>query len=169
MGMIRRGSLPSAAVTCAGFSSFTRSAPVVGSGEGRLIASSRRLNLRSGRFGRGAMLAAGAIPLLPIALWVRTPTLPRTQGGGSGNGAESLNAAEGAIRALERALDETRSRLATAASSALDAPADPAVAFDYLARRSTVRAGEAIVLYSDNQPIAWTGAMRTDPESIRAP
>src|SRR6476659_2625120 len=135
--MISRGSLPSAAVTCAGFSSFTRSAPVVGRGEGRLIASSRRLNLRSGRFARGAILAAGAIPLLLIALWVRTPSLPRTAGGGKGNGAETLNAAEGAIRALERALDETRSRLASQAVSSLDAPAEQQAAFDYLAKRST--------------------------------
>src|SRR5689334_7036393 len=156
--MISRGSLPSAAVTCAGFSSFTRSAPVVGRGEGRLIASSRRLNLRSGRLARGAMLVAGAIPLLIIALWVRTPTLPRTAGGGVGNPAETLNAAEGAIRALQRALAETRARLQSQVRSALDAPADQQAAFDYLARRSTVREEESLILYSDNRPLAWTGS-----------
>lgn len=115
------------------------------------------------------MLAAAAIPLLLIALWVRTPTLPQTAGGGSGNGAETLNAAEGAIRALERALDETRSRLASQATSSLDAPGEQEAAFDYLAKRSTVRDGEAILLYRDNQPVAWTGVMRIRPDSIKAP
>jgi len=115
------------------------------------------------------MLVAGAIPLLLIALWVRTPTLPRTAGGGNGNGSETLSAAEGAIRALERALDETRSRLAAQASASLDAPTDAQSAFDYLAKRSTVREGEAIVLYRGDQPLAWIGMMRIDPDSIRAP
>src|ERR1051325_11410626 len=146
MGMISRGSLPSAAVTCAGFSSLTWSGPFVGRGGGRLIASSRKLNLRSGAFGRGAMLAAGAIPLLLIALWVRTPTLPRTAGGAAANGAERVNAAEGAVRALERALDETRLRLQSQVSAALDAPTDQQAAFDFLARRSQVRDGEAVIL-----------------------
>ena len=115
------------------------------------------------------MLAAGAIPLLLIALWVRTPTIPRTAGGGAANGAETLNAAEGAIRALQRALDETRSRLETQVSSALDAPADQRAAFDYLARRSQVRDGESVIVYADSRPFAWTGAMRIDPTTIGAP
>src|SRR5256885_12356404 len=102
--MISRGSLPSAAVTCAGFSSFTRSGPFAGRGEGRLIASSRRLNVRSGRFARGAMLGAAAVLLLVIAIWVRTPSLPRTADGGLPTAGERVNAAEGAVRALGRAL-----------------------------------------------------------------
>src|SRR2546423_9574641 len=123
--MISRGSLPSAAVTCAGFSSFTRSGPFVGREEGRLIASSPRLNLRSRRFARGAMLLAAAVPLLLIAIWVRTPTLPRTAGGGAANAGERLSAGEGAIRALARALEDTRIRLQSRTDHAHQTPADP--------------------------------------------
>src|ERR1051325_3533076 len=167
--MISRGSLPSAAVTCAGFSSFTRSGPFVGRGEGRLIASSRRLNLRSGRYARGAMLVAAAVPLLLIAMWVRTPTLPRTAGGGAANGGERLSTAEGAIRALERAIADTRARLELRADNALQAPDDPEAAFAFLTNRSPLRDDESVVLYAGSRPLAWTGPMRVDPASITAP
>src|SRR5256885_5587674 len=167
--MISRGSLPSAAVTCAGFSSFTRSGPFVGRGEGRLIASSRRLNLRSGRYARGAMLVAAAVPLLLIAIWVRTPTLPRTAGGGGGNAGERLSAAEGAIRALERAIDDTKARLQSHADNALHAPDDPEAAFAVLSNRSPLRDDESVVLYAGTRPLAWAGTMRVDPDSITAP
>ncbi len=115
------------------------------------------------------MLAAAAVPLLLIGLWVRTPTIPRTANGAARNGGETLSAAEGALRALERALEETRSRLASQAKSALDAPPDQQAAFDFLARRSPARDGESVMLYADNRPFAWTGLMRIDPGSIGAP
>lgn len=115
------------------------------------------------------MLVAGAIPLLLIALWVRTPTLPRTAGGGNGNRAETLSAAEGAVRALQRALEDTRARLQLQASAALEAPEDPRAAFDYLGARSPVRDGEAVVLYANGRALAWSGAMRIDPDSITMP
>src|SRR5882757_3379813 len=100
--MIRRGSLPSIALICAGLSSLTRSGPETGMEEGRVIASAGSLNVRSGHLPRGA------IPLFLIAMWVRTPALPRTSGPVSANGSERVDAAEGALRALQRTLGETR-------------------------------------------------------------
>src|SRR5256714_14648220 len=132
MGMIRRGSLPSIAVTCAGLSSFTRSGPETGMGEGSVIASAYSLNVRSGRMRRGAILVASAIPLFLIAMWVRTPALPRSNGTSMLNGPERINAAEGAIRALERELTDTQQRLAERATQALDAPADRRAALPVL-------------------------------------
>jgi len=73
---------------------------------------------------RGAILAAAAIPLFLIAMWVRTPALPRTAGNPAAGGGDRLNAAEGAVRALQRTLMETRDRLAERANGALDAPTD---------------------------------------------
>src|SRR2546423_14671315 len=132
MGMIRRGSLPSIAVTCAGLSSFTRSGPETGMGEGSVIASAYSLNVRSGRLRRRAILVASAIPLFLIAMWVRTPALPRSNGTSMLNGPERINAAEGAIRALERELTDTQQRLAERATQALDAPADRRAALPVL-------------------------------------
>ncbi|HEX6628583.1 MAG TPA: ATP-binding protein [Gemmatimonadaceae bacterium] len=115
------------------------------------------------------MLVGAAIPLLLIAIWVRTPTLPRTAGGGAATSGERLNAAEGALRALERALAETKERLESRVNGALDAPADPQGAFDFLSNRSPVRDGESVVLYVDDRPLAWAGSVRIDPDSIVAP
>src|SRR2546423_6518180 len=167
--MISRGSVATAAVTCGGFSAFTRSGPFVGREEGRLIASSARLNLRSRRFGRGEMLAAGAVRLRRIAIGVRTRPLPRAAGGGGANAGERLSAAEGAIRALARALEDTRTRLESRADNALQAPAEPVAAFAFLSHRSPLRDDESFVVYAGNRPLAWTGAMRVDPDSITAP
>src|SRR6478609_8572048 len=127
--MISRGSFPSTALICAGLSSFTRSGPETGIGEGRVIASAVSPNVRSRRLSRRAILAAAAIPLFLIAMWVRTPALPRTSGA----------APEGASRALERELADTRQRLEDRATSALDAPAQPEDAFSFLAARSPQR------------------------------
>ena len=115
------------------------------------------------------MLVAAAVPLLLIAIWVRTPTLPRTAGGGAANAGERLSAAEGAIRALERALNDTRTRLESRADNALEAPPDPVTAFAFLSNRSQLRDDESVVLYASGRPLAWTGAMRVDPDSITAP
>src|SRR6266704_1393462 len=120
MGMIRRGSLPRIAVTWAGLSSFTRRGPETGMGEGSVIASAGRPYVRSGRVRRGAILAAAAVPLFLIAMWVRTPALPRTAGGSVQSGGDRVNAAEGAVRALEHALADTRQRLDEKAASALN-------------------------------------------------
>src|SRR4029077_19114237 len=120
--MIKRGSLPSIALICAGLSSLTRSGPETGMEEGRVIASAGSLNVRSGHLPRGAILAAAAIPLFLIAMWVRTPALPRTSGPVSANGSERVDAAEGALRALERTLGEARQRLPAAGDSAPHAP-----------------------------------------------
>src|SRR5438034_595523 len=167
--MMRRGSLPSIAVTCAGLSSLTRSGPETGMGEGRVIASAGSRNVRSGRLRRGAILAAASVPLFLIAMWVRTPALPRTAGGISSNSTERVNAGEGAVRSLERALAETRRRLDERASRALDAPPDPEDAFAFLASRSPERDGESVVLYSRGRPFAWDGAMRIDPDTLTGP
>src|SRR6476620_7495633 len=111
MGMIRRGSLPSMAVTCAGLSSLTRSGPETGRGEGRVIASAGSLNVRSGSLRRRAILAVAAIPLFLMAMWVRTPALPRTAGARSAPDGERAGAADAAVRALDRAVSDAIQRL----------------------------------------------------------
>src|ERR1700693_250382 len=136
MGMMSRGSLPSMAVTCAGLSSLTRSGPETGRGEGRVIASAGNLNVRSGSMRRRAILALAAIPLFLMAMWVRTPALPRTAGTNGPADSERAGAGEGAVRALERAVSDAIESLNARAASALDAPADVAGAFVYLSTRS---------------------------------
>jgi two-component system, NtrC family, nitrogen regulation sensor histidine kinase NtrY len=118
---------------------------------------------------RGAILFAAAIPLFLIAMWVRTPALPRTSGPVSANGSERVDAAQGALRALERTLGETRQRLDERVNSALDAPADADGAFAFLSARSPQKDGESVVLFDHDRPLAWSGEMRIDPDTIRAP
>jgi two-component system nitrogen regulation sensor histidine kinase NtrY len=100
-------------------------------------------------------------------MWVRTPALPRTSGPVSPNGNERVDAAEGALRALELALTETRERLRERAARALDAPADPEGAFAFLSTRSPQRDGESVVLFDHDRPFAWSGEMRIDPDTLR--
>jgi two-component system, NtrC family, nitrogen regulation sensor histidine kinase NtrY len=102
-------------------------------------------------------------------MWVRTPALPRTAGPVSQNGSERVDAAEGALRALERTLGETRQRLDERVNSALDAPADPAGAFAFLSSRSPQKEGESVVLFDHDRPLAWSGEMRIDPDTLRGP
>jgi signal transduction histidine kinase len=137
--------------------------------EGRVIASAGSLNVRSGHLPRRAILAAAAIPLFLIAMWVRTPALPRTSGPVSPNGSERVDAAEGALRALARTLGETRQRLDERVNRALDAPADPAGAFAFLSARSPQIGGESVVLFDHDRPFAWSGEMRIDPDTLRGP
>src|SRR3984893_11252958 len=137
--MMSRGSLPSIALICAGLSCLTRSGPDTGMEEGRVIASAGSLNVRSGRTPRRAILAAAAIPLFLIAMWVRTPALPSTSGPVPPNGSERAGATEGALRTLERALTETLGRLEERATRALDAPSEPEGAFAFLSARTPRR------------------------------
>ncbi|HST06887.1 MAG TPA: hypothetical protein VLJ83_01865, partial [Gemmatimonadaceae bacterium] len=125
-------------------------------------------NVRSRRLSRRAILAAAALPLFLIAMWVRTPALPRTSGPTPQSAGERAAAMEGAIRALQRELDDTRDRLQERASSAFDAPQDPEGAFAFLSARSPQREGESIVLFDKARPLAWSGEMRIDPDSITA-
>jgi len=115
------------------------------------------------------MLAAAAVPLFLMAMWVRTPALPRTSGQVSTNGSERIDAAEGAVRALERTLAETRQLLDERATTALDAPSDAEGAFAFLNTRSPQRAGESVVLFDHDRPFAWSGEMRIDPDTLRGP
>src|SRR4051794_12343685 len=167
--MMRRGSFPSTAVICAGVSSFSRSGRGTGIGGGRGIASAGSPNVRSRRFSRRAILAAAAVPLFLIAMWVRTPSLPRTAGGVPQNGSERVDAGEGAARALERALADARERLEERATGALDAPSDAPAAFAFLATRAPSRQDESVVLFDGARPLAWSGEMRIDPDSLGAP
>jgi len=73
------------------------------------------------------------------------------------------------LRALERTLAETRQRLDERVNSALDAPADPEGAFAFLSSRSPQKDGESVVLFDHDRPIAWSGEMRIEPDTIRAP
>ncbi len=101
-----------------------------------------------------------------MAMWVRAPILPRIAGSPQGTD-ERASAADGAIRALERALAEAIERLDARATAALDAPADPDGAFKFLASRSPQRDGESVVLYERERPLAWAGLVRLDPDSLR--
>ena len=110
-----------------------------------------------------------AIPLFLIALWVRTPALPRT---GRANGpadTERAGAAERAVRALERAISEEIQRLDAQATSSLSAPEDVEGAFAYLAARAPRKDGESVVLIDHNRPFAWSGDMRIDPDPLTRP
>src|SRR5215208_4449151 len=167
--MMSRGSLPRIALICAGLSSLTRSGPETGMGEGRVIASADGFNVRSGRQRRGAILAAAAVPLILIAMWVRTPALPRAARAPAASGNERVGAAEGAVHALERALADVRRSLEERASRALDAPRDPVAAFRFLSARSPQKDGESVVLFDQGHPVAWSGEMRIDPDSLHAP
>ena len=110
-----------------------------------------------------------AVPLFLIAMWVRTPALPRTAGVKTENGGERIDAAESAIRGLERSLSETRQRLDERAANALNAPADQQAAFDFLSKRSPQRDGESVILFDHGRPLAWSGVMRADVDSLTAP
>ena len=106
------------------------------------------------------------MPLFLVAMWVRTPTLPRPQATAGGSD-ERTSAATGALRALERALAEAVERLDARATAALDAPEVAAEAFGFLASRSPQRDGESVVLYDRDRPVAWAGAVRVDPDRAR--
>ncbi|PYO10873.1 MAG: hypothetical protein DMD30_01725, partial [Gemmatimonadetes bacterium] len=80
-------------------------------------------------------------------MWVRTPALPRTAGTVTSSGAERVDAGESALRALERALADTRQRLDERATRALDAPAGAEGAFAFLSSQSAQRDGESVVLF----------------------
>src|ERR1700694_1839403 len=163
MGMMSRGSLPSTAVTCAGLSSLTRNGPETGRGEGRVIASVSSLNVRSGSLRRRAILALSAIPLFLVAIWVRTPAIPRTPGSPARNETERATAAEGAVRALERSLSEALQRLDDRATVALDAPPSVPAAFSFLDGRAPQRDGDLVVVFDRERPLAWVGKTRIDP------
>jgi two-component system nitrogen regulation sensor histidine kinase NtrY len=102
-------------------------------------------------------------------MWVRTPALPGVSGPVSPNGRDRVDAAEGALRALERALAATRERLDERVTRALDAPADPEGAFAFLSARSPQRDGESVVLFDHDRPLAWSGEMRIDPDTLHGP
>ena len=118
---------------------------------------------------RGAILAAAAIPLFLIAMWVRTPALPRTAGATTESRGERVDAAENAIRGLERELNDTRERLDERAANALNAPTDAENAFQFLATRSPQRDGESVILFDAGRPLAWAGTVRTDVDTITPP
>ena len=106
------------------------------------------------------------MPLFLVAMWVRTPFLPRSQAPAP-SADDGTGAATGALRALERALGEAIERLDARAAAALDAPDEPDEAFRFLASRSPQRDGESVVLYDRDRPVAWAGTIRVDPDSIR--
>ncbi|MEA2764603.1 MAG: two-component system, NtrC family, nitrogen regulation sensor histidine kinase NtrY [Gemmatimonadaceae bacterium] len=107
-----------------------------------------------------------AIPLFLVAIWVRTPAIPRTAGSPARNETERAKAAEGAVRALERSLSEALQRLDDRATGALDAPANVPEAFSFLDSRAPQRDGESVVLFDHNRALAWAGKTRIDPDSL---
>ncbi|MDB4871602.1 MAG: putative two-component histidine kinase [Gemmatimonadales bacterium] len=110
-----------------------------------------------------------AIPLFLVAIWVRTPAIPRTAGSPARNETDRAKAAEGAVRALERSLAEALQRLDDRATGALDVPADAPAAFAFLHRRALQRDGESVVVFDHNRPLAWAGKIRINPDSLVNP
>ena len=102
-------------------------------------------------------------------MWVRTPALPRTAGTNGAPDSDRAGAADGAMRALERAISEAIQRLDAQATSALGAPADAEGAFAFLSARAPQRDGESVVLFDHDRPLAWAGEIRTDPDTLTAP
>jgi Signal transduction histidine kinase involved in nitrogen fixation and metabolism regulation len=102
-----------------------------------------------------------------MAMWVRTPVLSRE--GAPAQASDRTAAAEGAIRALQRAIRDAATNLDERALGALDAPADADGAFEFLASRAPQRAGESVVLFEDDRALAWAGEVRVDPEPVREP
>ncbi len=117
---------------------------------------------------RRAILAFSAIPLLLIAMWIRTPVLPRAAGPALNESARSrIEATEN--RALARVLSEEVAWLSERAARALDAPDDVRGAFSYLAERSPNRRAESVTLLDNGHPVAWAGRVVTDPDSVLQP
>ncbi|HEY8853254.1 MAG TPA: hypothetical protein VIM36_13800, partial [Gemmatimonadaceae bacterium] len=110
-----------------------------------------------------------AIPLFLVAIWVRTPAIPRTGGSAARNDTERATAAEAAVRALERSLSEALQHLDERAAGALDAPIEVPAAFSFLDRRAPQRDGESVVLFDHDRPLAWAGTIRIDPDSVVSP
>jgi hypothetical protein len=102
-------------------------------------------------------------------MWVRTPALPRTAGTYAESDSERVRAAEGAVRALERAVSDAIQRLDAQATSALAAPSDVAGAFEFLSTRTPQQDGESVVLFEQNRPFAWWGQPRIDPDTLTSP
>jgi two-component system nitrogen regulation sensor histidine kinase NtrY len=102
-------------------------------------------------------------------MWVRTPALPRTAGTSGAPDSDRAGAVEGAARALERAVADAIERLDAQATSALGAPADVDAAFAFLSTRAPQRGGESVVLFDQNRPLAWSGEMRIDPDTVTSP
>ena len=102
-------------------------------------------------------------------MWVRTPALPRTAGTDASPDSERVGAAERAVRVLERAIAEAIERLDARAASALDAPADAEGAFSFLSTLSPQTEGESVVLFHQSRPLAWSGEMRIDPDTLTGP
>ena len=102
-------------------------------------------------------------------MWVRTPALPRTAGTNADSDSERVRAAEGAVRALERAVSDAIQRLDAQATSALAAPSDVADAFRFLSTRAPQQNGESVVLFEQNRPFAWSGETRIDPDTLTSP
>ena len=102
-------------------------------------------------------------------MWVRTPALPRTGGANAVSDSERARVAEGAVRVLERAVSDAIQRLDAQAASALEAPDDVAGAFRFLSTRAPQHDGESVVLFDRNRPLAWSGVVRTDPDTVISP
>ncbi|MGI8400146.1 MAG: sensor histidine kinase [Gemmatimonadaceae bacterium] len=100
---------------------------------------------------------------------MRAPVFPRAEVGQNSNEPGRGNAAESAVRALERTLAEVIGRLQQRAEGALDAPPDVPGAFSFLATRGAQRDGESVVLFDRGVPLAWAGKMRIDPDSVTSP
>jgi two-component system, NtrC family, nitrogen regulation sensor histidine kinase NtrY len=114
---------------------------------------------------RRAILAASAVPLLLIALWIRTPVLPQIPASATSQN-ETTREQVADNRALEKALSVELARLSDRAALALDAPKNLPGAFAYLARQAPQRDDESVVLFERDQPVAWTGRVWMDPDSL---
>jgi signal transduction histidine kinase len=115
------------------------------------------------------VLVAGAAVVL-LAWWLRDPLIPY---GGETPGAsgissdstppdEPLRKREQALAAMADAIRSKQAELGVIAASALEAPARPADAFEFLERLP--KSPDAGVMIVDNgEPAAWAGQMRSPP------
>jgi signal transduction histidine kinase len=72
----------------------------------------------------------------------------------------------GAAARLQGALVATAADLSAAATRALEAPDDPAGAFEFLERSANGAGERGVVLYRHGRPFAWAGQMRVSPDTL---
>jgi signal transduction histidine kinase len=125
-----------------------------------------------------ALIAAGSAIVL-LALWLRNPVLPYAgdQPGASAGVSppapastadyESQARARG-LAALRTSLAEEQQRLIRDASHALELPRGITRAFAHLSHIALLKE-EGIVVFENDQPVAWSGQVAVDPTLSTAP
>jgi len=125
-----------------------------------------------GRWAGGLALAAAGAAILLLAFWLRNPLIPYSgnTSGASSFSADSAREAEAlarrakAIQSLGSEVVRVQRQLAAHVAAAVNAPAEPDGAFEYLKELDAGR-GVGIILVERGRPLAWTGQFRNPPIS----